>query len=64
MIMSTENEEEIRPEGNPNQGLPKESGHNSEGISATQILETMKNLIVELQVFKEDNEKLKRAQED
>jgi hypothetical protein len=62
--MSTHNEEEIRPEENPNQGLPKEPEHNSEGISATQVLETMKNLIVELQVFKADNEKMKKAQED
>jgi hypothetical protein len=62
--MSAQNEEEIRPEENPNQGLPKEPGHNNEGSSTTQVLETMKNLIVELQVFKEDNEKMKKAQED
>jgi hypothetical protein len=62
--MSTQNEEEIRLEVNPNKGLPKELGHNIEGISSTQVLETMKNLIVELQVFKEDNEKMKKAQED
>ena len=59
--MSSPNEDEIRPEENPNQGLPKELGNNNKGSSSTQVLETMKNLIVELQVFKEDNEKLKKA---
>ena len=29
-----------------------------------EVLETMKNLIVELQVFKADNEKLKKAQQE
>jgi hypothetical protein len=58
--METQNEEEIRLEENPNQGPLKELGHNNEGISTTQILETMRNLIVELQVFKADNEKLKK----
>jgi hypothetical protein len=55
--MATQNEEEIRLEANPEQGLPKEPRKNSEGSSATQVLETMRNLIMELQVFKEDNEK-------
>jgi hypothetical protein len=32
-----------------------------EGSSPTEVLETMRNLIVELQVFKEDNDKLKNA---
>jgi len=62
--MSVQNEEEIRSEENPNQGHPKEPGHNNEGSSTTQVLETMKNFIMELQVFKEDNEKLKKEQED
>jgi hypothetical protein len=35
---------------------------NSDGSSPTKVLETMRNLIVELQVFKADNEKLKKAQ--
>jgi hypothetical protein len=30
--MSTENEEEIRPEENPNQGLPKEPGHTTKKV--------------------------------
>ena len=29
-----------------------------------EVLETMRNLIVELQVFKDDNEKLKKAQQE
>jgi hypothetical protein len=32
--------------------------------STTQVLETMRNLIVELQGLKDDNEKLKKDQED
>jgi hypothetical protein len=62
--MAAQNEEEIRLEENPDQGPPREPGKNSEGSSATQVLETMRNLIVELQVFKADNEKLKKAHED
>jgi hypothetical protein len=30
----------------------------------TEVLETMRNIIVELQVFKVDNEKLKKAQQE
>jgi hypothetical protein len=59
-----QNEEGDRPEGNQNQELPRDPEHNSEGSSTTQVLETMRNLIMELQVFKENNEKLKKAQED
>jgi hypothetical protein len=58
--MAAQNEEEIILEENPDQGPPKEPGQNNEGISVTQVLETMRNLIVELQAFKVDNEKLKR----
>ena len=60
--MSAKNEGD-RPEGNQNQELPRDPEHNSEGISTT-LLETLRNLIVELQVFKENNEKLKKAHED
>jgi hypothetical protein len=62
--MEAQNEEEIRLQENRNQGPPKEPRQNSEGISSTQVLETIKNLIVELQVFKADHEKLKKAHED
>jgi predicted ATP-dependent serine protease len=64
VIMEAQNEEEIRLEENPDQGLLKNLGRTSEGSSTTQVLETMRNLIVELQAFKADNEKLKKAQED
>ena len=58
--MEAQNEEDIKLEENPDQGPPKEDGYNSEGSSATQVLETMRNLIVEMQAFKADNEKLKK----
>jgi hypothetical protein len=61
--ISTQNEEGNRPKGNQNQELPRDPEHHSEGSSTTQVLEMMRNLIVELQVFKEDTEKLKKAQE-
>jgi hypothetical protein len=64
VIMAAQNEEEIRLEENLDQGPPGEPRQNSEGSSTTQVLETMRNLIVELQAFKADNEKLKKAQED
>jgi hypothetical protein len=62
--MSAQNGEGDRPDRNHNQELPRDPEHHSEGSSTTQVLETMRNLIVELQVFKDDNEKLKKAQED
>lgn len=34
--------------------------HHNETSFATQVLETMSNLIVELQIFKNNNEKLKK----
>jgi len=46
--MATKNEEEIRLEENPEQGPTREPGCNSDGSSTTQVLETMRNLIVEL----------------
>jgi hypothetical protein len=49
-------------EGNPQQGPPGDSRQNSDGSSPTEVLETLRNLIVELQIFKADNEKLKKAQ--
>jgi hypothetical protein len=51
-------------EENPQQGPPGDPRHNSDGSSPTEVLETMRNLIVELQVFKADNEKLKKAQQE
>jgi hypothetical protein len=55
--MSTQNEEEINPEGNVNQQNPEQK---SETSSASQVLETMRSLIVELKTFKDDNEKIKK----
>ena len=52
----------IGVEENLQQGPPGDPRQNSDGISPTKVLETMRNLIVELQVFKVDNEKLKKAQ--
>ena len=51
-------------EGNPKQGTPRDLRQNSDGSSPTELLETMRNLIIELQVFKADNEKLKKAQHE
>jgi hypothetical protein len=50
--METQNEEEIILEENPDQGSPREPRKNSEGSSATQVLKTMRNVIVELQLIK------------
>jgi hypothetical protein len=61
VIMAAQNEAEIRLEENPEQRPPEEQRQNSDGSSPTEVLETMRNLIVELQVFKEDNEKLKKG---
>jgi hypothetical protein len=62
--MASQEGEEIRMEGNPKQGPPRDPRQNSDGSSPTEVLETMRNLIVELQVFKADNEKLKKAQHE
>ena len=51
-------------EENPQQGPPEDLRQNSDGSSPTEVLETMRNLIRELQVFKADNEKLKKAQQE
>jgi hypothetical protein len=61
--METQDDVEIRLDGNPEQGLPENQRQNSDGSSPAEVLETMRNLIVELQVFKADNEKLKKAQQ-
>jgi hypothetical protein len=59
--MSTQNGEENNHEGNVNQQNPEQK---SESSSTTQVLETMRSLIVELHTFKDDNEKIKRTQEE
>jgi hypothetical protein len=60
--MAAQEGAEIRMEGNPYQGPPGDPRHNSDGSTPTEVLETMRNLIVELQVFKADNEKLKKEE--
>jgi hypothetical protein len=62
--MAAQDDAEIRIDGNPEQRLPENQRQNSDGSSPTEVLETMRNLIVELQVFKADNEKLKKAQQE
>jgi hypothetical protein len=64
LIMAAQNDAEIRMEGNPEQEPHGDPRKNSDGSSPTEVLETMRNLIVELQVFKADNEKLKKAQQE
>jgi predicted P-loop ATPase len=55
---------EIRVEENLQQGPPGDPRQNSDGSSPTEVLETLRNLIVELQFFKAGNEKLKKAQQE
>ena len=62
--MEAQESAEIRMEGNLQQGPPGDPRQNSDGSSPMEVLETMRNLIVELQVFKADNEKLKKAQQE
>ena len=58
--MAAQHEAEIILQENPEQRPPQDQRQNSDINSTTKVLETMINLIVELQVFKEDNEKLKK----
>jgi hypothetical protein len=62
--MAAQDDAEIRMEENLQQRPPGDPRQNSDGSSPTEVLETMRNLIVELQVFKADNEKLKKAQQE
>jgi hypothetical protein len=62
--MATHEGAEIKVEENSQQGPPGDPRQNSDGSSPTEVLETMRNLIFELQVFKADNEKLKKAQHE
>jgi hypothetical protein len=62
--MASQDDVEIRLEGNPAQRPPEDPRQNSDGRSPTEVLVRMRNLNVELQVFKDDNEKLKKAQHE
>jgi hypothetical protein len=61
--MATQDEAEIRLEENPEKRPPEDQRQNSDEISPIKVLEMMRNIVVELQVFKEDNEKLKKSQQ-
>jgi len=45
--METQYQKNIKIEDNPDKGPPKECGQKNDGSSATQVLDTMRNLIVE-----------------
>jgi hypothetical protein len=59
--MATHDNVENKMEGNPQQRPPGDTRQNIDGSSPTKVLETMRNLIVELKIFKADNEKSKKA---
>jgi len=56
--MLTQKKEEINLEGNVNQQNLEQK---SETSSASQVMETMRSLILELQTFKDDNEKVNKT---
>jgi hypothetical protein len=62
--MVAQDDAEIIMEGDPEQGPPGDPRQNSDRSSPMKVLETMRNLIVELEVFKANNEKLKKAQQE
>ena len=62
--MVAEEGAEIMIEGNLQQGPLGDPRQNIDGSSPIELLETMRSLIVELQVFKADNEKLKKSQQE
>jgi hypothetical protein len=62
--MAAQDGAEIRMEENLQQGPPRDLRQNSDRRSPMEVLETMRNLIVELHVFKAKNEKLKKEQQE
>ena len=46
--MAAQDDAEIRMEGNPEQGPHGDARHNSDGSYPMEVLETMRNLIIEL----------------
>ena len=54
-------ENEYQPE-NPKQ-VPPTTQLEVEHCEASQVLETMRHLIMEIEIYKEENKKLKKAQE-
>jgi hypothetical protein len=59
--MTAQDDAEIRMGENPQQGPPRDPRQNNDDSLPKEVLETMRNLIVELQIFKADNEKLKKS---
>ena len=59
--MSSKDEHEYTPEEGTPVPLPRQP--EPERFEARHELETIKNLIVEIKIFKEGNEKIKRAHE-
>jgi hypothetical protein len=53
LIMAAQDDAEIRLDGNPEQRPPEDPRQNSDRSSPTEVLETMRNLIVELQFSKQ-----------
>jgi hypothetical protein len=62
--MVSQDEGEIKLDGNLEKRHLEETRQNNDGSSPTKFLEMMRNLIVELQVFKVDNEKLKKEHQE
>ena len=62
--MAAHADTEIRLEGNPRQKPHDDLRQNSDESSPIEVVEMMRNIIVEMQVFKVDNEKLKKAQQE
>ena len=62
--MAAQEDAEVRMGENLQQGALGDPRQNSDRNSPTEVLEIMRNLIVELQIFKADNEKLKKAQQE
>ena len=59
--MASLNEHEDQPENH--EQVPPTTQPTIEHSEASQVLETMSHLIVEIQSYKADNEQLKKAQE-
>jgi hypothetical protein len=62
--MAAQDDAEIRVEGNVEKRPHGDLRQNSDGSPPMEVLETMTILIVELQVLKENNEKLKKAEQE
>jgi hypothetical protein len=59
--MAAQDDTKIRLDGNLEQGTPEDQRQNSDRNSPTKVIETIRGLIVELQAFKADTERLKKG---